>query len=604
MNFRHGPASGRRIGLAILLGLGLLGAVQAQNDPPGRVGRVAAVQGEAHVFDAEEGRWVAVLPNRPFTQHDRLATGADGRVEVRIGSTTVVVAGGSEVDATRLDDERLQFALLRGGVALRVRSAEIAAESEVVTPEGRFAPLRAGLYRVDRRDETSAASVWRGELQLSARDLQLTLQPGERADLWFDAARGVMRAERLPLQNDDFAAAVLRDDLAAAGGPSQAYVSPEMTGAEDLERFGRWQQHPEVGPVWIPMGLAPGWAPYRHGRWVWLRPWGWTWIDAAPWGFAPFHYGRWLWWGGNWCWTPGVRVARPVYAPALVGWIGPAPGHAGGVVVGVPGGPRVLPAPAWVPLAPREPFHPWYRASPGYVGRVNAHPAPGPQRPPPAWQNRQVPGATSTLPPRETVAPRAVRPLPAPRVGEAPGAMPGAVPGVAPGVVPGPMPDARPGPMPGRRPGMSPGVPADTPSAAVAEPPVQAGARPPIEGRRPGPPVQAAPPSTGPFGGPVPATRTPRAPVAAPAGAAPAVAAMPPPAAAAPPVAAPRAPAATTVPARAIPVASDVIAAPVARRPDPSPRPAARSEPIMQATPDADASQRRQAGGRLAPRER
>ena len=23
-------------------------------------------------------------------------------------------------------------------------------------------------------------------------------------------------------------------------------------------------------------------------------PWGWTWVDDAPWGFAPFHYGRWV----------------------------------------------------------------------------------------------------------------------------------------------------------------------------------------------------------------------------------------------------------------------------------------------------------------------
>ena len=26
------------------------------------------------------------------------------------------------------------------------------------------------------------------------------------------------------------------------------------------------------------------WAPYRHGYWRWIEPWGWTWIDDAPWG--------------------------------------------------------------------------------------------------------------------------------------------------------------------------------------------------------------------------------------------------------------------------------------------------------------------------------
>jgi hypothetical protein len=48
----------------------------------------------------------------------------------------------------------------------------------------------------------------------------------------------------------------------------------------------------------------------------------------------------------------------------------------------------------------------------------------------------------------------------------------------------------------------------------------------------------------------------------------------------------------------------DAPAAPVARKPDPATRPPARVEPTPQPVPDADVSQRRQAGGRLAPRER
>ena len=53
-----------------LLGLGLLLAsclANAQDDPPGRVGRLAAVQGEVWVFEPEPGEWVAALANRPYT---------------------------------------------------------------------------------------------------------------------------------------------------------------------------------------------------------------------------------------------------------------------------------------------------------------------------------------------------------------------------------------------------------------------------------------------------------------------------------------------------------------------------------------------------------
>ena len=133
-----------------------------------------------------------------------------------------------------------------------------------------------------------------------------------------------------------------------------------MTGYEDLDRNGSWRTLPEYGAVWIPTRVAPGWAPYRDGRWVWVAPWGWTWVDNAPWGFAPFHYGRWVWVDNYWAWAPGRIVRRPVYAPALVAFIGGSHWSQSGTAVG------------WFPLGWREPFRPWYRASHAHVRNVNA----------------------------------------------------------------------------------------------------------------------------------------------------------------------------------------------------------------------------------------
>ena len=82
-------------------------------------------------------------------------------------------------------------------------------------------------------------------------------------------------------------------DRAEDQSVSAQYVSRDMTGYEDLDRNGTWSDDPEYGHVWAPTNVASDWAPYRYGRWVWVEPYGWTWIDDAPWGFAPFHYGRW-----------------------------------------------------------------------------------------------------------------------------------------------------------------------------------------------------------------------------------------------------------------------------------------------------------------------
>src|SRR5208283_4445506 len=81
---------------------------------------------------------------------------------------------------------------------------------------------------------------------------------------------------------------------------SVRYVPREMIGVEDLDANGSWIVTTGHGPVWAPQRVAPGWAPYKFGRWAWVAPWGWTWIDDAPWGFAPFHYGRWAFVDARW----------------------------------------------------------------------------------------------------------------------------------------------------------------------------------------------------------------------------------------------------------------------------------------------------------------
>jgi hypothetical protein len=105
-------------------------------------------------------------------------------------------------------------------------------------------------------------------------------------------------------------------------------------------------------------------VPYRFGHWAWVEPWGWTWVDDAPWGFAPFHYGRWAFLPARgWAWVPGTIVVRPVYAPALVAFVG---GPSWNVSVRLGSGPV-----GWFPLGPREVFVPAYHVTPEYVQRVN-----------------------------------------------------------------------------------------------------------------------------------------------------------------------------------------------------------------------------------------
>ena len=424
--------TGRLIWLISLLGWFVAFSAPALADPPARAGRVAEVVGDAWLFDAENKEWTRVTRNQTVAEGDRLRTDERSRISLRVGSSSLWLDERSDLEFTQLDEGRVLLSLDKGDLGLRLRSQEAVSEYKVQTREGMAYAEREGLYRVEQLDRGSRAFALQGRLRFESShagdSAPVWLQDGEQAEFWWGSLTGA-RTERQRLVGDGFTDWLQAQSRAEGDniGSSQRYVSPEMTGAEELDRHGRWEQAPDYGNVWIPNQVGPDWTPYRYGRWAWTSQWGWSWVDDAPWGFAPFHYGRWVNWGGRWCWSPGQYVARPVYAPALVGWVGgPGSGSGGSISIGISiGGRANPPAYGWYPLAPRELYAPGYRHSPGYVQRINNdrnrdrdRDRAGDQRP---RSNREVGGAISYLPgqggavrPMPVVDGRPARALPAP----------------------------------------------------------------------------------------------------------------------------------------------------------------------------------------------
>ncbi len=346
-------------------GLAALGASAALADPPGRVGRVAETEGTVWVADDERGEWANAVRNSPLTSNDRMSLPSGSRAVVQIGSATLRLDGDTEIEVLQLDDRRVRVQLHGGSAALQLPMQDSAREFELVTPEGRFMPNQRGHYRVDRVDGKSVATVWDGSLRFESNDSQLDVNQGQRVDFWQEGGR--THYASASMDRDAFTDWVVASER-RDGSLARRHVSPEMTGARDLDRYGTWDNHPQYGAVWYPQSVASDWAPYRYGHWAHVRPWGWTWVDDAPWGFAPFHYGRWVNWRGRWAWTPGTYEARPTYAPALVTWFG---GSNLSVSVTLGGGSPHL---GWVALAPFEVFAPWYVASHLHLNTINVNP--------------------------------------------------------------------------------------------------------------------------------------------------------------------------------------------------------------------------------------
>jgi hypothetical protein len=340
----------------------------APADPPARVGRLAQMTGTVSFHTADESQWQAATLNYPITSGNSLWTEPQAHAAIDIGSSRVYLDSQTELDIGTLNDQGFQASLPRGAVFLRVGSND--GGFEVDTPRGAVTISQPGHYEVvaGDADHPTTVTALDGSAQVAGPGLNMSVAAGQAAQL---TGQNPVTGTAGPAQQDAFTSYVAGvEQPYVAPAPTQQlaqrqtqqYVSPGMTGYQDLGQYGQWQQTPEYGPIWTPQ-VAFDWAPYRYGHWAYILPWGWTWVDDAPWGFAPFHYGRWVQIGRRWSWCPGVIVAQPIYAPALVDFFG----DVGGIGISVGIGPSV----GWVPLGPGEIWYPPYRYSPRYVRNLN-----------------------------------------------------------------------------------------------------------------------------------------------------------------------------------------------------------------------------------------
>ena len=355
-----------RVALGAFVALGA-GAAFADVDPPSRVGRLSYIDGVVSFHTADQTEWAPATLNYPVVAGESFWTEPQARAEIQVGPAEFRLDDSTALDVVALDDAHTRLGLSQGTINVHLRAVSRGGV-EVLTPQGAITLVEPGSYHIEAGAPVSggapdrmAVTVLEGRAQVSGPRRGIDVMPGESAVLMGNPA-GVTLVEGNSTPFDDWALERERREQVFA---STRYLSPETTGYQDLDDYGQWQSDPTYGTVWYPAVSAADWAPYRYGHWAWVAPWGWTWIDDAPWGFAPFHYGRWVSIGGRWGWSPGTVVARPVYAPALVAFIG-----GGGWGVTLASGPA-MPAVGWVPLAPFEVYHPYYRTSVAYVRNVN-----------------------------------------------------------------------------------------------------------------------------------------------------------------------------------------------------------------------------------------
>lgn len=348
---------------AIAAGLALAAATASaqMQDPPARVGRIAYLAGPVSFSPAGSPDWAQAPLNRPLVAGDRLWTDAGGRDEAQFGSAIARMDAGTLLTVLAADDRTTQLQVSQGRIDLHVRRLAPGETVEVDTPNLAFVARQPGDYRIAVAPDgsTTDVTVLNGAGDVYGDGTSLALAPGQGYRF---GGQDLNNYGLLPpAPPDDFDRWALARDLRYERATARRYVPQGVVGAEDLDDYGSWRTVPDYGTVWVPDRAPRNWAPYHAGHWAWIDPWGWTWIDDQPYGYAVSHYGRWIRTPDTWAWVPAPPRAQPVYAPALVAFVGTVLASGG----------RSDPGVGWFPLAPHEPYRPSYRASPTYITNVN-----------------------------------------------------------------------------------------------------------------------------------------------------------------------------------------------------------------------------------------
>lgn len=312
--------------------------------------RLSLIKGDVLVLTPDTGdEWFAASVNLPLLSGDRIWVPPDGRAEIQfIGRTYLRAEENTEVSIVRSvwdsDSRVIQVRVPEGRVYINYRVP--AGRDSVFQVDAPLVSVTAydhARYDIQVRDDGySEVSVYSGSVYVESPSGRIKVARGNMISIGSDDY-----AEIFPLgQRSEWVRwNESRDSLVSRYRESSRYLPAELdVYSSDLDEYGTWIYVRDYGYAWRPTVVVSGWAPYRHGRWVWLRG-DYVWISYDPWGWAPHHYGRWAFRIGiGWFWVPPA-VGAVYWSPGFVAWIY-TPTYV-----------------SWVPLAPREIYYGY-----GYYG--------------------------------------------------------------------------------------------------------------------------------------------------------------------------------------------------------------------------------------------
>ena len=147
----------------------------ARGDPPGRVGRLAFIQGTVSFHDNEQTDWAPALVNTPVTSGDAIWTEPNAKSEISIAGTRLRMDSASQLDMLALDDTQTRMQLDQGRIDIKTFTYDTKQPYEIVTPRGTISLQQQGDYYVEAgtTEDPTRLGVRQGAAQIQTPNGQM-----------------------------------------------------------------------------------------------------------------------------------------------------------------------------------------------------------------------------------------------------------------------------------------------------------------------------------------------------------------------------------------------------------------------------------------------
>ena len=223
---------------------------QDSQNPPGRVGRVALIDGTVSYHTADQNYWQAARRNYPITTGQAFWTEPNAHAALDVDSSRIYLSSSTELDVAALDDQTTAFSLAQGAIFAVLRTSPQSGPYEIQLARAGVALTGAGRFEIIAGDteHESQVIVFDGTARVTGNGIDLEARSGEMIVLvGEETIRGEVRPAASP---DAFAAWVDMQEVEHEWkAPAMASA---MTGAAELGAYGRWVRSEGYGDVWFP----------------------------------------------------------------------------------------------------------------------------------------------------------------------------------------------------------------------------------------------------------------------------------------------------------------------------------------------------------------